>query len=82
MAQLVSVNLAQVMVATWKQDVGHTGIDKRPASGRVRVFDHHVDGDTIVDTRVHGGPDQAVYAYAREDAGPAGRSPGSGTCRT
>jgi len=67
-AQLVSVNLAHVMVATWKQDVARTGIDKRPASGRVRVFDHHVDGDTIVDTRVHGGPDQAVYAYAREDA--------------
>jgi len=67
-AQLVSVNLAQVMVATWKQDVGHTGIDKRPASGRVGVFDHHVDGDTIADRSVHGGPDQAVYAYAREDA--------------
>ena len=56
------------MAATWKQDVGNTGIDKRPASGRVRVFDHHVDGDTIADRSVHGGPDQAVYAYAREDA--------------
>src|SRR6266498_1405350 len=43
-AQLVSVNRAHVMVATWKQDVARTGIDKRPASGRVRVFDHHVDG--------------------------------------
>jgi MOSC domain-containing protein YiiM len=67
-AQLVSVNRAHVMVATWKQDVARTGIDKRPASGRVRVFDHHVDGDTIGDPSVHGGPDQAVYAYAREDA--------------
>jgi MOSC domain-containing protein YiiM len=67
-AQLISVNLAHVMVATWKQDVGRTGIDKRPASGRVRVFDHRVDGDTIGDPSVHGGPDQAVYAYTREDA--------------
>jgi MOSC domain-containing protein YiiM len=26
-----------------------------------------VDGDTICDTRNHGGPDQAVYAYALSD---------------
>jgi MOSC domain-containing protein YiiM len=67
-AELVSVNLAHVMKTRWKDNVGFTGIDKRPASGRVRVFDHHVDGDTIADTANHGGPDQAVYAYGREDA--------------
>ena len=26
-----------------------------------------VDGDTICDTKHHGGPEQAVYAYAVED---------------
>jgi len=32
------------------------------------VFDHHVEGDSILDTAHHGGPDKAAYAYAREDA--------------
>jgi MOSC domain-containing protein YiiM len=36
--------------------------------GRVEVRDHHVVGDRIGNLRDHGGPDQAVYAYAREDA--------------
>ena len=69
MAELVSVNLAHVMKTRWKDDVGYTGIDKWPAAGRVRVFDHHVDGDSILDVAHHGGPDKAAYAYAREDAG-------------
>jgi len=67
-AELVSVNLAQVMKTRWEDNVGFTGIDKRPASGRVRVFDHHVEGDSILDVAHHGGPDKAAYAYAREDA--------------
>jgi MOSC domain-containing protein YiiM len=66
--QLVSVNIARVIEGGWKSEVGRTGIDKRPAPHRVRVFDHHVDGDTVADVVHHGGPDQAVYAYAREDA--------------
>ena len=68
MAELVSVNLARVMKTRWKDNVGFTGIDKRPASGRVRVFDHQVEGDSILDVAHHGGPDKAAYAYAREDA--------------
>jgi len=56
------------MQTRWKDNVGYTGIDKRPASGRVRIFDDHVDGDAILDTANHGGRDKAVYAYAREDA--------------
>jgi MOSC domain-containing protein YiiM len=67
-SSLVSVNLARVLEAGWKPDVGRTGIDKRPAQRRVLLFDHHVDGDAVCDVRHHGGPDQAVYAYAREDA--------------
>ncbi|PPK66775.1 MOSC domain-containing protein [Actinokineospora auranticolor] len=52
---------------------GVSAIDKRPVAGPVRV-DTPVDdgavgveGDHVVDTAYHGGPDQAVYAYARED---------------
>ena len=44
-----------------------TGIDKRPVSQPVMVRRLGLAGDTICDTRNHGGPDQAVYAYASED---------------
>lgn len=54
---------------------GTTGIDKRPADGPVRVADpgprgegaSGVAGDAVCDLRHHGGGDQAVYAFARED---------------
>ena len=51
---------------------GLTGIDKRPVTGPVALDvpgtgRSGVAGDTICHTRVHGGPDAAVYAYARED---------------
>jgi len=45
-----------------------SAIGKRPVSGRVRIAGVNVDGDDQADRRVHGGPDQAVYAYASEDA--------------
>lgn len=51
---------------------GLTGIDKRPVVDAVRVSAPGVgrsglEGDSIYDTANHGGPDQAVYAFARED---------------
>jgi len=51
---------------------GRSGIDKMPAAGPVAVTvpgwgASGVAGDAIVDKPNHGGPDQAVYAYARED---------------
>jgi MOSC domain-containing protein YiiM len=44
-----------------------TAIDKRPVAGRVYVGELGVAGDRQMDTKHHGGPDQAVYAYAIED---------------
>jgi MOSC domain-containing protein YiiM len=53
-----------------------TGINKRPVAGAVHVrapgprtagLHSGVVGDHIGDVQVHGGDDQAVYAYARED---------------
>jgi MOSC domain-containing protein YiiM len=44
-----------------------TGIDKRPVAGRVGVGVLGVAGDEIADLEHHGGEDQAVYAFARED---------------
>ncbi|RII08078.1 6-N-hydroxylaminopurine resistance protein [Streptomyces sp. YIM 130001] len=54
---------------------GTTGIHKEPVDGPVRVTDpgprgqggSGLDGDAVCDLRHHGGSDQAVYAYARED---------------
>lgn len=69
MATLLSVNIsAAPTFGPWTGSEGSTGIDKRPTKQRVRVFDDHVDGDTVVDVKHHGGTFKAVYAYAREDA--------------
>jgi MOSC domain-containing protein YiiM len=82
-AVLGSVNIGRLLVADWAGSVGHTGIDKRPASGRVRISRLGIDGDEISDRRHHGGFDQALYAHATEDlawwAGELGRDlpPGS-----
>jgi MOSC domain-containing protein YiiM len=46
---------------------GRSGIDKRPVEGPVALTVDGVAGDTICDTTYHGGPDQAVYAYAADD---------------
>ena len=45
-----------------------TAIDKRPRPGRLDVGELGLVLDTQVDRRYHGGPEQAVYAYADEDA--------------
>ena len=72
---LLSVNVAHVRPNPYKAfDV--TGIDKRPASGPIDVrapgkkdggAGSGLAGDTIGDRGSHGGDEQAVYAYARED---------------
>lgn len=49
---------------------GHTaqtGICKRPVSGAIEVHELGLAGDTIMDTKNHGGPDQAVYIYGQPD---------------
>lgn len=48
--------------------VGRTAIDKRPVEGPVRAEPLGLVGDTQCDTRDHGGPNKALYAYAREEA--------------
>jgi len=70
--KLLSVNLGQPRPSSGG-DVKVTAIDKRPAEGPVMVTPAAakgmagLDGDQVCDVRHHGGPDQAVYAYARED---------------
>jgi MOSC domain-containing protein YiiM len=71
-AHLLSVNIA-VPHPNPAKDVGITGIDKQPSATPVAVRAPGVQGesglagDQIFDKPHHGGDDQAVYAYARED---------------
>lgn len=72
--KLRSVNVGQPRENPWKT-MKLTGIDKRPAAGPVMVKKPRATGmgmvglagDRVYDVRNHGGPDMAVYAYARED---------------
>lgn len=75
MAQVLSVNVA-VPRPTPANRVGTTGIDKRPVAGPVQVrapgpkkggLGSGLVGDKVFEVAHHGGDDQAVYAYARED---------------
>jgi len=72
---VISVNLAVPERSTAK-NVGITGINKRPVDRPVAVrapgpkttgLHSGLAGDQIFDVAHHGGDEQAVYAYARED---------------
>ena len=65
--QLLSVNLGQAEVLARAKDPYLSGIAKRPVEGPVRIGTEGVAGDTVCDTRYHGGPDQAVYLYGAAD---------------
>lgn len=72
--RLLSVNVGKPLPNPWKP-VALTGIDKQPVSGPVLVTAPGpkgtgavgLVGDRVYDVAHHGGSDQAVYAYARED---------------
>ena len=68
MARLVSVNVgAPRQLSTRRGRPMLSAIVKEPVDGRVRVQGVNLAGDDQADRSVHGGPDKAVYAYARED---------------
>jgi MOSC domain-containing protein YiiM len=72
--KLLSVNVGRPRPNPWKR-LSATGIDKRPVHGSVAVSapgpkgtgEVGLVGDRVYDVKHHGGVDQAVYAYARED---------------
>jgi MOSC domain-containing protein YiiM len=75
MGRILSVNLA-VAEPNPAKHVGITGINKQPVDHPVAVrapgpkttgLHSGLVGDQIFDVEHHGGDDQAVYAYARED---------------
>jgi MOSC domain-containing protein YiiM len=82
---IVSVNVggAKVLIR-WDRDI-LSGIDKRPvATSTLRLSPLGLEGDVQADTRptpaggqVHGGPDQAVYAFPQEHYARIGELVGS-----
>lgn len=74
--QVLTVNVGQPeWVPYTNQPDGVTGIGKRPTDGPAAVSapgpkgtgGSGLAGDAVCDLRHHGGDDQAVYAFARED---------------
>ena len=77
MGKLISLNIGRDR-ASEHADMGRTAIDKRPVPGPVTVAapgprgtagssGSGIAGDQVCDHRYHGGDDQAVYAYGREE---------------
>lgn len=65
--RLVSVNAGELRSIELDGRTVRTGIHKQPFAGRVAVRPLGLLGDRQADRRVHGGADQALYAYAAED---------------
>ncbi|WP_027481397.1 MOSC domain-containing protein [Deinococcus pimensis] len=61
----VNVGTPQALDIAGKPET--TGIHKSGQSGRVRVTSLGLVGDFVADVEHHGGPDQAVYVYTRDD---------------
>jgi MOSC domain-containing protein YiiM len=66
-ARVISVNRGKEAELLIGGRPGRSAIDKRPVAGPVAVGLLGLDGDECVDKAHHGGFEQAVYAYARED---------------
>jgi MOSC domain-containing protein YiiM len=64
--KVLSVNVGQPREVLWHGKPVTTGIFKEPVAGRVPLRRLNLDGDSLADLRVHGGPDKAVYAYPSE----------------
>jgi MOSC domain-containing protein YiiM len=65
-ARIRSVSIGRTVAVPWG-GMRRSAIDKRPVSSAVPVGMLGLAGDQQADKANHGGPDQALYAYARED---------------
>lgn len=66
-ARLRSVHVGLPKDEEWAGNLKRTAIDKHAVTGPVDVRRLGIVGDQVADTLHHGGPDMAVYAFARED---------------
>jgi MOSC domain-containing protein YiiM len=66
-ARVVSVNRGREASLLIGGEPARTAIDKQPAAGSVAIGKLGLDGDECADKVNHGGVDQALYVYGRED---------------
>jgi MOSC domain-containing protein YiiM len=66
-ARVLSINVARPAPLATGRRVVPSAIRKAPVEGPVALRGINLEGDEQADRRVHGGPEQAVYAYASED---------------
>lgn len=66
-ARLVAVSVVAALRTDEGRSPRRTAIDKQPVAGQVAVGVLGVAGDKQLNRKHHGGPDKAVYAFARED---------------
>ena len=66
MPSVLSVNVGPVRDAPYA-NLGFSAMQKEPVAGRVAARTLGLDGDDVGDKKHHGGVDQAVYVFARED---------------
>jgi len=66
MPSVLSVNVGPVRDAPYA-NLGFSAMRKMPVAGRVAARTLGLEGDDVGDKLHHGGVDQAVYVFARED---------------
>jgi MOSC domain-containing protein YiiM len=66
--RLTAVCVVHAIIPNPGETPDTTAIDKRPRDGRLEVGTEGFLLDTQIDRKYHGGGDQALYAYADEDA--------------
>ena len=64
--RLLSVNAGRTKAVPWG-NLKRSAIDKQPQAGPIRVTTLGLVSDEQADQADHGGTEQALYAYARED---------------
>lgn len=67
-ARVTAVCVVHELLPDPEGEIGVTAIDKRTVTGPVPLTELGLAGDTQSNTADHGGADQAVYAFADEDA--------------
>ena len=65
--KIVSLNISSGQTIEFDGADVRTGIHKRPVEAALKLTRFGLAGDTVVDTSVHGGLDQAEYLYRQED---------------
>ena len=62
--KVVSLNIGEKRTVVWQGKNIETGVFKYPVKGPLFLGKEHVDNDIVVDRRVHGGVEKAVYGFS------------------